>query len=278
MDRRNQREFKKLYDANRFQEAIKFLGAWDSDYYARYLKGICYLAQDDFELAVESLQVSISGNPDFHEARLNLARAFLEMRKIDEATRQVEVIRAHLTEFEKLDFEMRVGFAEGNPKVADLPRQMAKVCDRESRFEISRTMMALLAADLIREAETFVDNIPSKSDAKEAYYRLANYYLDKQNIVSADQALVIAGTPEKDFYQLSTYSRFLYFKQSQDCLTYAERARELRPSAEQAAALVIDCLILLAEDKQARRLCNEHLSANPMSTQVLARQKFLETR
>lgn len=277
MDRRDQRMFKSLYDANRFQEAIKFLEARDSDYYAEYLKGICYIAQDNFELAAESLQVSLSGNSDFYAARLNLARVFFEMEKVNEAAYQVEHIHAHLTEFDKLDFEMRIGFTGESPKAVDLARQMAKVCDRESRFEISRTMIALLAADLIHEAETLANRIPSKSDAKEAYYRLANYYIDNQNLVSADQALMIAGTPERDFYQLSTYSRFLYYKRSPDCLTYAESARELRPNADEAAALVVDCLILLAEDKQAWKVCNEHLSTYPTSTQVQARKKFLET-
>lgn len=277
MDRRDQRVFKRLYDANRFQEAIKFLDAWDSDYYANYLTGICYIAQDNFELAAESLEVSLSRNPDFYAARLNLARVFFEMGRIDEAAHQVEVIRAQLTEFDKLDFEVRIGLTRENPKALDLARQMAKVCDRESRFEISRTMMALLAADLIHDAASFVKRIPSKSDAKEAYYRLANYYIDNQNLVSADQALMFAGAPERDFYQFSTYSRFLYYKRSPDCLTFAERARELRPHADEAAALVADCLILLAEDKKAWRVCNEHLSAYPMSTQVQARKKFLET-
>jgi len=96
-----------------FQEAIQLLESWSADYpgnpQPHYLMGMTYAERSNLPLAIPSLQRAIELDPGYFQARLALANAWLDSRKVNEA----------LAEFQKCrevgnDPEVDVGLARSH--------------------------------------------------------------------------------------------------------------------------------------------------------------------
>jgi tetratricopeptide (TPR) repeat protein len=156
-----------------FQEAIRLLESWSADYpdnpQPHYLMGMTYAEWSNLPLAIQSLQRAVELDPEYFEARLALANAWLDSKDVREA----------LAEFQKcrelgIDAEVDVGLARSHLALGafeEAQRELdAGVARYPQNFKLQLEMARFLMHDepgsALTHAETATSIAPRSSEAR----------------------------------------------------------------------------------------------------------------
>lgn len=269
--RADRRKVEKWYKSEQYDLIYNLLDARLNDFYTSFLRGLCCYNCGDYIHARFWLTSSFNLYPSFELSKYKLCECLLKLNDIEGARSIYALIENFASEFDRVKLEFEFKSHENDPGKEDLALRLAVLADHSSD-QIDATVVALLECNRVDIVESLAKRVRYKKDIA---YRLINYYIDNNEMQAADGVVLTVSGPPRGFFQVYSHSRYLYFKKSAECVEYARQLVSQFPKSEEAMALLLDCLILFAEDVEANKRCDAYLAEHPHSDLVLKRKNFL---
>lgn len=277
MDRRDRRKVDRLYENNRFFEALSMLEGKGDDYYTVFIRGLCKFRLLEYPEALSLFKTSMSKNGSYEPSKIKYCDCCIRLGLIREARLVFDTLNDPEEIFDRTALLAELLIAEQTPEAQRVAKELTNMVNPSNLYEVEKAIIILLKLDMVDSALALRRFVGDKSISKRLAYRFLSHYITQGDIVNTQRVLSEAGMPSKSFYEYFTYARYLQLIESLDCLQYARKAHELKPNSEEAVAMLVDCLIRNAEDKEAMKVCQDFLRTFPQSEEISKQLAFLES-